>query len=256
MDSISSTNSLVTQVFDSGSDKNVIDHYRYIHPRNTIPSAIEVQHNKTTAVVTPSTKRRPSFEQSETEATKKHRRYENHCKKLLNIYLGNETETSDEDSSIDGSVEVKQEVAEDVAEEKDEDYEDEDNEDNENDEGNENEIGLENDRNIKVESSDEDDDNSDDDDNDDSDDDFKLSSSDDDDSDIDSDDDDDDDDDDDTFDHFKVWQVSNDYESRIKALERENEELKEEIELAKTNLAEARTIISNLKGYVHHMKDI
>ena len=71
MDSISSTNSLVTQVFDSGSDKNVIDHYRYIHPRNMIPSAIEVQHNKTTAVVTPSTKRRLSFEQSETEATKK-----------------------------------------------------------------------------------------------------------------------------------------------------------------------------------------
>jgi len=56
MNSFSSTNSLVTQLFNSGSDKNAIYHNRFIHPGN-IPSAIEVVLNKeATAVVTPSAK--------------------------------------------------------------------------------------------------------------------------------------------------------------------------------------------------------
>ena len=98
-----------------------------------------------------------------------------------------------------------------------EDKEDkEDDKDNENDEDKENKNGVENQRNVKVESSDNDD----------------------------------------AYDDWNVWKISHDYESRIKELERENEELKGQVELLHTNLAEAGTIILNLKGYVQNIKDI
>jgi len=228
MNSFTSTNSLVTQVFDSGSEKNAIYHNRFTHARNAIPSDIEVPAKRTCMSL--------GDDDSSTD-NKKQRRYEEHCMKVINIYLGNNTDGSIEDRPIGVSNEDKEEKAteldddvaeeadvaeeddeEDVAEEDDEDDEDkEDEEDDEDGEDNENENGVvENERTVKVESSD----------------------------------------DDDTYDHWDVWNLSNAYETRIKDLESENEELRGEVELARTNLAEARTIISNLKGYVSNMKDI